>query len=101
MRSSFTKHITKHITKLALTLTPSLLAFALLAPAAFAQAGNVLTGPAITYNLTTGWFQGRQTFYYDFGSNSAINTEADKVIPAPIFAFAKGMDANGNPQLVA
>jgi hypothetical protein len=89
-----------HLRKLALTSVCSLSAFALLAPAAFAQAGNVFTEPAMTYQLTTGWFQGRQTFYYDFGSNSAINSDASKVIPAPIYAFATGMDANGNPQLV-
>ena len=89
------------VTKLALTLVPALLAFALAAPAALAQTGNILTQPAVTYQLTTGWFQGRQTFYYDFGSNSAINSDASKIIPAPIFAFATGMDANGNPQLVA
>jgi hypothetical protein len=77
------------------------MAFALVVPAAFAQTGNVLTEPAVTYQLTTGWFQGRQTFYYDFGSNSATNSDASKVVPAPIFAFATGVDANGNPQLVA
>ena len=88
-------------TKLTLTLVPALLALALAAPAALAQTGNILTQPAVTYQLTTGWFQGRQTFYYDFGSNSATNSDGSKVIPAPIFAFATGMDANGNPQLVA
>ena len=90
----------KTLQKLTLTLVCSVFAFALLAPSAFAQAGNVLTEPAVTYQLTTGWFQGRQTFYYDFGSNSTINSDASKVIPAPIYAFATGMDANGNPIMV-
>src|SRR5438552_1774483 len=49
-----------------------------LAPAAFAApqaqtAGNVFTDPPKNYQLTQGWFQGRETFYYDFGSNSATN----------------------------
>src|SRR5919199_2834260 len=68
--------------------------------AAFAQTGSVFSDPPKSYQLTTGWFQGRQTHYYDFGSNSATAANASKVVPAPIFVFATGMDAQGNPQVV-
>ncbi len=93
--------MTASIKKPVLTFVSTLSAIALFAPAAFAQTGNVFNQPAATYQLTQGWFQGRQTFYYDFGSNSAITSDASKVVPAPIYAFATGMDANGNPQMVA
>ncbi len=70
--------------KLAIIIAPALVVSGLLAPAAFAQTGSVFTDPAKNYQLTTGWFQGRQTHYYDFGSNSPVTKDASKVIPAPI-----------------
>jgi len=86
--------------KFAVALAPVVAVSALLAPAAFAQSGSVFTEPAKTYQLTTGWFQGRQTYYYDFGSNSSANSDQSKVIPAPIYVFATGFDAQGNPVTV-
>jgi LPXTG-motif cell wall-anchored protein len=79
---------------------PLVAIFGLFAPAAFAQTSSVFTDPPKTYQLTTGWFQGRQTHYYDFGSNLTTTANASKVVPAPIYVFATGFDAQGNPQTV-
>jgi len=42
--------------------------------------------------LVTGWHQGEEIFYFDFGTNPAQT--------APIYVFSTGMDEQGNPQLV-
>ncbi len=55
---------------------------------------------AIDYELVQGWYQGRATFYYDFGSHSAVNDDGSEIIPAPIYAFITGFDDEDNPQLV-
>ena len=77
---------------------------AALAPASPARAqtpaGNVFTDPPKTYQLTQGWFQGRETFYYDFGSNSATTNDAKSIAPAPIYVLVTGFDAGGKPQMV-
>jgi len=79
---------------------PLIVLFGLFTTSAFAQSGGVFTDPPKNYQLTTGWFQGRQTHYYDFGSNLTTAANASKVVPAPIFVFATGFDAQGNPQMV-
>ncbi|HLF27785.1 MAG TPA: hypothetical protein VJG32_15735 [Anaerolineae bacterium] len=53
-----------------------------------------------TFALTQGWYQGRETFYYDFGSNSTVLDDGERVAVAPIYVFVTGFDAAGNPQLV-
>jgi hypothetical protein len=62
--------------------------------------GNVLTDPPKTYTLVQGWYEGRQTFYYDFGANTKATADGQKVIPAPIYVLITGFDADGNPQVV-
>lgn len=63
--------------------------------------GNVLTDPPKTYDLVQGWYEGRQTFYYEFGANTKATADGQKVIPAPIYVLITGFDADGNPQPVA
>jgi hypothetical protein len=80
-----------------------LILFALLlpaAPAALAQEGGVFTEPAQTYTLTKGWYQGRETFYYDFGMNSPVLNNGAGVGAAPIYVLVTGFDGSGNPQMV-
>lgn len=62
--------------------------------------GNVLTDPPKTYDPVQGWYEGRQTFYYDFGTNSPASEDGQTVIPAPIYVLVTGFDADGNPQVV-
>jgi LPXTG-motif cell wall-anchored protein len=66
---------------------------------AFAQ-GNVLTDPPKNYELVQGWYQGRQTFYYEFGMNTSLTSDGQSVQPAPIYVLVTGFDADGNPQPV-
>jgi hypothetical protein len=51
--------------------------------------GTMLTGGE---PLTQGWYKGEQVFYPDFGLNPAL--------AIPIWVFATGVDADGNPQFV-
>lgn len=69
------------------------------ASATLAQ-GNVLSDPPKNYELVQGWYQGRQTYYYDFGANSATNADQSQVTPAPIYVLVTGFDGEGNPQVV-
>ncbi len=89
----------KTIRKFALAFAPVLAVLALVTPA-LAQTGSVFTDPPKSYTLTTGWYQGRATFYYDFGMNSPVDKSSGKVIPAPIYVLITGMDADGNPIMV-
>jgi hypothetical protein len=73
---------------------------AILASLAFAQ-GNVLTDPPKNYELVRGWYQGRETFYYDFGANTSATADGLGVTPAPIYVLVTGFDADGAPQVVA
>ncbi len=57
----------------------------------------VLGLPAQDYQLVQGWYQGRQTFYYEFGTNSAVTDDSSQVIPALLYAFIAGFDNAGNP----
>jgi hypothetical protein len=68
------------------------LALAAIAVPALAQ------GP--TYELTQGWYEGRQTFYYDFGANTQATEDGQQVIAAPIYVPITGFDEEGNPQMV-
>lgn len=62
--------------------------------------GNVLSDPPKNYELVQGWYQGRQTFYYDFGANTPLATDGQGVQAAPIYVLVTGFDADGNPQAV-
>jgi cold shock CspA family protein len=84
---------------LALAFAPLLILPAFALPAA-AQESDVFTAQARNFTLTQGWFQGRETFYYDFGSNSPVTNNGSAVTPAPIYVLITGMDASGNPQMV-
>ncbi len=44
------------------------------------------------FPLTQGWYRGERVYYPDFGMNPAVSI--------PIWVFATGMDASGNPILV-
>ena len=84
------------------------LAFALLAalavlfaPAASAQmGGNVFTDPPKNYPVIQGWYEGRATYYYDFGATSPPLNNAAAVATAPIYVLVTGFSANGDPQFV-
>jgi hypothetical protein len=90
----------KSFTKFILVLSLMSILFAGLTSLALAQ-GNVLTDPPKNYELVQGWYQGRQTFYYDFGTNSPASPDGLNVTPAPIYVLVTGFDADGNPQAVA
>src|SRR5215212_3855373 len=75
-----------------------LLLFALLVPVVGAQTGgSVFTDPPKTYALVQGWYDGRATYYYDFGGNSPALNNAQAVAQAPIYVLVTGFDANGQP----
>lgn len=71
----------------------------LLSSSAFAQ-GDVLTDPARNYETIQGWYQGRATHYYEFGTNTAATEDRSEVVPAPIYVLVTGFDADGNPMPV-
>ena len=82
-------------------LTSGLLLTLLMAFSSFALAqGNVLTDPPKNYETTQGWYQGRQTFYYDFGTNTSATADRQEVVPAPIYVLVTGFGADGNPMPV-
>src|SRR5947207_1826785 len=87
--------------KLTLGLVALVVGSAWIAPLALAQAGSVLTDPPKTFALTQGWYQGRETFYYDFGMNTPPINNATAVASVPIYVLVTGFDASGNPQPVA
>lgn len=64
-----------------------------------AQDGDVLTAPPQTFGLTQGWYMGRETFYYDFGTNTQATEDGEGVVPAPIYVLIRGMQ-DGQPQPV-
>ncbi len=68
----------------------------LLSSSALAQE-DVLTAPARNYETVQGWYQGRATFYYEFGTNSPATEDRSEVVPAPIYALVTGFDEEGNP----
>jgi pentapeptide MXKDX repeat protein len=48
--------------------------------------------------LVSGWYQGQEVRYYDFGSNTPV--EDNGVSTAPIYVFIYGMNADGSPDFV-
>jgi len=70
-----------------------------LVPLTLAQ-GNVLTDPAKTYDLVQGWYKERQTFYYEFGTNTNASEDGQSVVTAPIYVLVTGFNADGSPQVV-
>ena len=76
----------------------SLLSILITASLSFAYAqGNVLSDPPKNYELVQGWYQGRETLYYEFGTNSAATEDGQFVVPAPIYVLVTGFDGDGNP----
>jgi hypothetical protein len=61
---------------------------------------NVFSQPAKNYELVQGWYQGRETFYYDFGANTPLTEDGSGVVTAPIYVLVTGFDAEGKPQVV-
>jgi hypothetical protein len=62
--------------------------------------GSVLTDPPENFELVQGWYQGRQTFYYDFGATTRATLDGGQVIRAPMYVLIAGFDGDGNPQTV-
>ena len=77
-----------------------LLLLMVFAPLALAQE-SVLNAAPRTFEVTRGWYQGRPTYYYDFGANTGATEDRLGVVPAPIYVLVTGFDAEGNPQVVA
>jgi hypothetical protein len=71
------------------------------APARAATSADVFTDPPKTFPVVQGWYEGRTTYYYDFGSNSPAVNDAKSVARAPIYVLVTGFDSNGQPQPVA
>lgn len=65
-----------------------------------AMVQHVDLGPAKRYELVNGWYQGRDTRYWDFGMASPV-AASGAVTPAPIYAFASGTNPDGTPRLVS
>ena len=70
------------------------------APAATSTPANG-SDAAKALSLVSGWYRGRQVRYYDFGGGGAKLTQGSSIAVAPIFAFIRGMKADGSPDLVA
>jgi hypothetical protein len=71
------------------------------APARAAAGADVFTDPPKTFPVVQGWYEGRATYYYDFGSNSPALNDAKAVARTPIYVLVTGFDSNGQPQPVA
>ncbi|MCB9078102.1 MAG: hypothetical protein H6631_10955 [Anaerolineaceae bacterium] len=85
--------------KILLGLAMLMLLLAVSSSLALAQ-DNVFNQPAKNYELVQGWYQGRETFYYDFGPNTPLTEDGGGVVTAPIYVLVTGFDADGNPQAV-
>src|SRR4051794_16904896 len=94
------REMNKILQGIATAIVSLLLATASVAPLAMAQTSTVLTDPPKTFLVTQGWFQGRETFYYDFGANTPPLNDATAVATSPIYVLVTGFDASGNPQPV-
>jgi len=77
-----------------------LVAILVLATLVFAASALPAAAQGQTYELTQGWYEGRQTFYYDFGANTQATEDGEQVITAPIYVPITGFDDEGNPQMV-
>jgi hypothetical protein len=71
------------------------------APARAAAGADVFTDPPKTFPVVQGWYEGRATYYYDFGASSPPLNDAKTVARAPIYVLVTGFDSNGQPQPVA
>lgn len=54
----------------------------------------------INFELVQGWYEGDQTFYYDFGAHTQASEDGSEVVTAPIYVLVTGFDEDGNPQVV-
>lgn len=77
-----------------------LLLAALLPGGVLGQGEDVLEAQPRAFELVQGWYQGRETFYYDFGANTMASEGGEAVVTAPIWALVTGLDDEGNPQFV-
>jgi len=59
-----------------------------------------LVAEATVYNIVTGWYKGRFSYYYDFGPGG-VKTSGATVVAIPLFALVTGFNADGSPILVA
>jgi hypothetical protein len=82
-------------TRLVRTLVAAVAVLGLVAPLALAQ--DVLTAEPQTFGLTTGWYRGRETLYYDFGANTSSTEDGSAVIAAPIYALFTSADGELTP----
>ncbi len=73
----------------------------ILAALLFAAGAAPALAQGQTFELTQGWYEGRATYYYDFGANTQATGNGQGVATAPIYVPITGMDAEGNPQMVA
>ncbi len=73
----------------------------ILAALLFAAGAAPALAQGQTFELTQGWYEGRATYYYDFGANTQATDNGQGVATAPIYVPITGMDAEGNPQMVA
>jgi hypothetical protein len=71
------------------------------APARAAAGADVFTDPPKTFPVVQGWYEGRATYYYDFGASSPPHNDAKTVAHIPIYVLVTGFDSNGQPQPVA
>jgi hypothetical protein len=71
------------------------------APARAAAGADVFTDPPKTFPVVQGWYEGRATYYYDFGASSPPLNDAKTVAHIPIYVLVTGFDSNGQPQPVA
>jgi len=55
---------------------------------------------ATNYSLVTGWYKGRNSYYYDFGT-TGVNVINGLVNPIPLYSLVTGYDSGGNPIPVA
>lgn len=78
----------------------ALLVAALVPGIALGQGEDVLEAEPRRFELVQGWFQGRETFYYDFGANTSSTAGGATVVTAPIYVLARAAEAGGDPQPV-
>ncbi len=89
------------LTRAILACVPLMAGLAFAVPATAAPARDVFTDPPKTFPVTQGWFDGRATYYYDFGMNTPPLNGGAKVATDDIYVLVTGFDAGGNPQMLA
>jgi hypothetical protein len=63
------------------------------------QAGGIHAQEAEQKALVSGWYEGREVQYYDFGTNTPLDAN-NSITPAPIWVLIHGMNEDGTPDLV-